>query len=332
MSSTNHRSRGHYLGIVAGVISALIALLLILNRQYIIDQINIWQYHPTSAVEQLLERSSMNSKGKFYFYASLPAVESTQVFNDKCGRKEESTAILGCYTAQRIYIYDVQDARLDGIREVTAAHEMLHAAYERMNNSERTSVNALLEAEYEKLKNNAELSERMAFYDRTEPGQRDNELHSVIGTEIAAISPELEAHYKKYFTNRQSVVALHSKYASVFLDLQTRSKELISELKALGDSIEKDTQTYNKDVGQLNQDIQAFNRQANSGEFSSEAQFESQRSNLMNRTNQLDAKRIQINNNVARYETLRQELESVASESETLNRSIDSSLAPAPSL
>ncbi len=82
--------------------------------------------------------------------------------------RQISRAILGCYVTQRIYIYDVKDAKLDGIREVTAAHEMLHAAYERMSSSEQTKVNALLEVEYEKLRNDKDLAERMAFYARTE--------------------------------------------------------------------------------------------------------------------------------------------------------------------
>lgn len=332
MSNTNHRSRGHTLGLVAALISVSVAALLFFNRQYVIDQVNIWQYQPSSPVEQLVDRSGMNDQGKFYFYASTPTIESTQVFNDKCGHREESTAILGCYTSQKIYIYNVSDKRLDGIREVTAAHEMLHAAYERMSDRERQKVNALLETEYNKLKDDKNLSERMAFYAKTEPGQRDNELHSVIGTEVASISPELEAHYKKYFTDRQKVVALHTKYATVFSDLQARSEELISELNTLGDSIEKDTAAYNSAVNQLDKDIEGFNARANSGAFNSQAQFNSERNSLVDRVASLDSLRDKIDTNVAKYESLREELASIASTSEALNKSIDSSLAPAPSI
>jgi hypothetical protein len=332
MSSTSRRSHVHVFGIIAAVLSILAAFYLISNRQCVIDQINVWQYHPSSAIQQISDRSAMSSTGQFYFYASAPSVENTQVFNDKCGRKEASTAILGCYVTQRIYIYDVTDAKLDGIREVTAAHEMLHAAYERMSDGERTKVNALLEAEYTKLKSNGDLADRVAFYDRTEPGQRDNELHSMIGTEITSISPELEAHYKKYFTDRQKLVSLHNKYSSVFSDLQTKSDALVAELNTLGDSIEQETSTYNADVAKLNNDIQNFNARANNGGFSSQSQFQSERSDLLVRANQLDAKRDEIHNSLDRYENLRKELASIASESEALNRSIDSSLAPAPGL
>jgi chromosome segregation ATPase len=317
---------------VAAIITVSVAIFLFFNKQYVVDQINVWQYQPSQSVAQLVDRSGMSGEGEFFFYASIPAIESTQVFNDKCGRRQESTAILGCYTSQRIYIYNVTDSRLDGIREVTAAHEMLHAAYERMSDDERQKVNALLETEYNKLKNDKDLSERMAFYAKTEPGERDNELHSVIGTEVASISPELQAHYKKYFTDRQKVVALHTKYASVFSDLQARSDELISELKTLGDTIEADTVAYNNDVNQLNKDIESFNARASSGGFGSEAQFNSERNNLTSRVAALDNLRSEVNANVAKYESLREELASIASTSEALNKSIDSSLAPAPSL
>jgi chromosome segregation ATPase len=317
---------------VATLISVSVAALLFINRQYVIDQVNIWQYQPSPSIEKLVDRSGMNDQGEFYFYASTPTLESTQVFNDKCGHREESTAILGCYAAQKIYIYNVTDARLDGIREVTAAHEMLHAAYERMGDDERKKVDALLETEYSKLKNDKNLSERMAFYAKTEPGQRDNELHSVIGTEVASISKDLEEHYKKYFTDRQKVVALHAKYATLFSDLQARSDELVNELKSLGNTIEADTVTYNNAVSQLDKDIESFNTRANNGEFSNQAQFNAERNALMGRVSALDRLRDQINANVAKYESLREELASIASTSEALNRSIDSSLAPAPSI
>lgn len=274
----------------------------------------------------------MSDQGTFYFYASQPSLESSQDFNNKCGRKEQNTAILGCYDGQRIYIYDVTDRQLDGIREVTAAHEMLHAAYLRMSDGERARVDSLLEAEYATLKDNKDFAERMAFYARTEPGERDNELHSVIGTEVATLSPELEAHYKHYFDDRSKVVDLHTKYASVFADLQNRGDALSARLTSLGNSIEQQSTRYNADVAQLNSDIESFNRRASDGGFSSQAQFQAERSALVDRAAQLDGRRTAINNDVVAYNNVRQQLQAIASQSEALNRSIDSSLAPAPSI
>jgi len=332
MSDTSPKGHSHKLAIVLTLISFIIAALLLINRQYVIDQVVVWQFKPSGQVTALADRASMNDRGKFYFYASQPALENADTFNQKCDRKEQSTAILGCYTGRYIYIYNVTDEKLDGIREVTAAHEMLHAAYDRLGDDERSKVDALLSQEYDKLKNDKKLAERMAFYARTEPGQRNNELHSVIGTEISDIAPKLEEHYKQYFSDRSQIVSLHHKYESVFNDLQSRGESLSAELTRLGDSIEAESVDYNKMVNQLNQDIQTFNDKAANGGFSSQNEFDVARSALVARADQLDAMRESINSKVARYETLRTELLSIASQSEELNRSIDSSLAPAPSL
>lgn len=333
MSDTKRFSRGsHLLSFILFASFALVASLIVFNRQSLIDHLIAWQFHPSSDVVALADRTTMNGDGRFFFYASQPTIESSQKFNQECDRKEDGTAILGCYNGRNIYIYNVTDSKLDGIKEVTAAHEMLHAAYARLTDGEKKTVDSLLEAEYQKLKNDKDFADRMAFYARTEPGERDNELHSVIGTEVANISPTLEEHYKKYFNDRAKVIALHDQYASVFDDLQAKSKELSSQLTALGDQIENESAQYNADVTKLNNDIASFNDRANGGGFSSEAAFQSERNDLIARANELDATRSSINDDILRYNTLREELGSVASQSQALNRSIDSSLAPAPSL
>jgi hypothetical protein len=327
-----NQGHSHLASLIVAAISIVAALFLYVNRQQVVDQVTVWQYQPSSQISELAARSSMNDTGKFYFYASRPVVEDADPFNHDCGRKEASTAILGCYNGQNIFIYNVTNAQLDGIKEVTAAHEMLHAAYARMSQGEKKTIDKLLEAEYEKLKASKEIAERFAFYARTEPGERDNELHSVIGTEVASINPELEEHYKKYFTDRSKIVILHDKYASVFAELQAKSDSLSAKLTELGNKIEQETKNYNAAVSTLNADILDFNRRANGDGFSSKSEFDSERVSLVSRANNLDATRQTINAEIAQYNVLREELKKVASQSETLNRSIDSSLSPAPSL
>lgn len=333
MSNTKQsNSRGYVTGLVIAIISVAITALLLVNRQFIIDQVHVWQYEPTAEISAFAERAQMSEKGTFLFYASQPSLEGAQTFNGKCSRVEKSAAILGCYNGRSIYIYDVTDPKLDGIREVTAAHEMLHAVYTRLSSEERTKVDALLEDEYDKLKNQADFSERMAFYARTEPGERNNELHSIIGTEVLSISSELEKYYKAYFDDRKAVVRLHEQYAAVFASLQIRSEALSRELSALADSIERNTANYNAAVSQLNDDISRFNERTSNGDFTSQEQFDRERAALVARANGLDSQRAAIDSERQRYNTLREELVTIASESEALNRSIDSSLAPAPSL
>jgi predicted nucleic acid-binding Zn-ribbon protein len=125
---------------------------------------------------------------------------------------------------------------------------------------------------------------------------------------------------------------LYEKYADVFKSLQERSDQLSQRLTELGDAIEAESTQYNRDVSQFNSDVAAFNQRAESGGFSSQAEFNSQRAALLARGDALEASRQQINDKVTEYERLRAELIGIASQSEALNRSIDSSLAPAPSL
>jgi hypothetical protein len=332
LDTKRFKSSGYVASVVVTLISVAITGLLLVNRQYILDTISVWQYTPSNDVTAFAERTSMSDAGEFLFFASQPSLEGTQAFNDKCSRLEKSTAVLGCYDGRSIFVYDVPNPKLDGIREVTSAHEMLHAAYLRLNDAQRKNVDKLVEEEYVKLSNDAEFAERMAFYARTEPGERDNELHSIIGTEVASISPALALHYKKYFDDRSKVVALHAKYASVFASLQARGEELSVQLTALATSIDKRTATYNNAVEELNKAIASFNARANNGEFTSQAQFNNERSGLIVKAGSLESLRASIDDDRRQYEALRGELITIASESEALNQSIDSSLAPAPSL
>lgn len=333
MSSTKpHNLSGYIVGFMTSLLCVALAFILFTNRQYALDQLNVWQYAPSSDITSFSNRSGMNDRGRFYFYAGQPSLKEARAFNQACERREEKTAVLGCYNGQYIYIYNVSNPALDGIREVTAAHEMLHAAYARLDTSKKQTVDALLEVEYNKLRSNQKFAQRMAIYDRTEPGERNNELHSVIGTEIASISPALESYYGAYFLDRSKVTTLHAAYANVFSDLQTRADALSARLMQLGDKIEAESAAYNKDIAQFNKDAEQFKQLASTNKFSSQSELDTARDALINRADQLDIKRNAINNDVADYEALRGELNSIASQSQALNRSIDSSLAPTPSL
>lgn len=310
----------------------LAACWLLMNRQYVVDQIAVWQYEPTSQVARIADEASLSSKGKFYFYASHPQVQDRHDFNASCERREHNTAILGCYNGQYIFIFNVADPELKGIKAVTAAHEMLHAAYDRLNESERAEVNSLVEKEYENLKDNKDLQTRLEFYERTQPGERANELHAMIGTEIADIGADLEEHYGQYFDNRSQVVALYDEYSSVFQQLQERGERLAQEFSGLADSLNSRISQYNSDSDRLETEFERFNARAEGGEFGSRAAYESERSQLLSELERLESERAAINTSLKRYEELRQQLLTIASESEALNRSIDSTLVPTPEI
>lgn len=334
MSDKKHSPRRTIVGGLTSIVILGIAAFLLFNQQFVKDQVTYLSFKPSQAVQNLENNIDFTSKGKFYFYAEQPAVEGSDAFNRDCQRQEVGNPILGCYLSGRIYIYDVKNAQLDGIEEVTAAHETLHAAWDRMGDSDRTKISVLLEAEYAKLGSNTDLTQRMDYYKRAEPGQFDNELHSILGTEIGSLSPELEAHYKQYFADRQKVVNYHTKYAAIFTSLKSQSESLYTDLTALGASIDSRSRQYDTDVSKLSADITDFNTRANNGSFSSLSQFNSERAALVARSSQLDSDRASITNDIDTYNTKYAEYQKISSEIEALNKSIDSikSLQPAPSV
>lgn len=295
-----------------------------INRQYVIDQAIVWTYVPTSEVTALAEKAGIDGYGKFLYLASQPAIESAANFNSVCGSVEVTASILGCYSNYRLYIYNVTDEKLAGVQEVTAAHEMLHAAYSRMKTSDKEKIDMLLDVEYQKIKNDPGLKERVAFYEKTEPGQLYNELHSVIGTEVENISSELEVYFKQYFSDRSKVVALNAKYISVFKELTDRATALSTQLANLASSISTRSAQYGNDLEALNQDISDFNKRAQNNSFTSQAQFNSQRSSLESRVAYVNAARESINSDTDRYNKILEEYNSIVLASKKLYDSIDS--------
>ena len=291
-------------------------------------------YHPTNAVADIASRSSLSDGGKFYFYASQPDVQAANDFNKSCERQEANSSILGCFSNGKIYVYDVTDVQLDGIKEVTASHEMLHAVWQRMGASEQKSVGSLLEATYAKIKT-PELTERMAYYDRSEPGEKDNELHSILGTEFASLSPELETHYAKYFTNRSQIVSLHTQYQSKFDTLKAQSDALKAQLDSMLVSLNAKSEKYNNDAKTLEADIAALKASADSVDRTSSTQvnqYNSKRAALIARINALDALRLDVNASSTAYNDKVTQYNKLIVSSNALTQSLDSTLAPAPSL
>ncbi len=316
--------------LTALVLIAVIAALY--NAQLIKDAVLYYQYSPDTTIASFVSTTGMSERGKFLFYASHPSLEEAAAFNAQCSNHEHPAAVLGCYKGDKIYIYNVVDVRLDGIRPTTAAHEMLHAAYARLSSTEKLRVNALLESEYEKLKDDADLSGRMDFYAVTQPGEHANELHSIIGTEIANISVELEEYYARYFSDRSKVIGQHQQYQALFIELNNRADTLSQQIDTLGEEIKEKRAAYDADASTMQRDIATFNRRAQQGGFESQTAFNRERQLLVARTASLETARDEINTAITNYNALVVELKEVALETETLNRSIDSKLEPAPSV
>jgi hypothetical protein len=295
------------------------------NEQRVIDQVAVWEFEPSDALAAYVERSKFTDEGRFLFYASRPEIAGEGEFDQVCSSREEDVGILGCYLPddKSIFLYDVTDARLDGIEEVVAAHEMLHAAWDRMSAEEREALGPLLEAEAATRADDAAFAETLEFYAKSEPGERLNELHSIIGTEFGEVSAELESHYARYFADRGAITALHQQSNAVFEQQAAAIDALVAQIDALTTSIDADYAAYNAGYDELNADIDSFNSRADSGDFESVAQFTDERDALLERQAELDAFYTTIDAKVAEHNALIAQLEQLNAQVDALNQSIN---------
>lgn len=196
--------------IVSSAISAaviLASLLLVFASQWLGDAWRAWTAHPTPELSALMTDATMTDHARFVFLAASPEVQSLQQVNDACSGTDRRVQVLGCYLAGGPSIH-IARVGAPGVEAVTAAHEMLHAAWDRTAEGERSTLERELEAAYARLApTHPALVATMAVYARTEPGARDDELHSILGTELPDLGPALEHHYAEYFADRAALVA-----------------------------------------------------------------------------------------------------------------------------
>jgi prefoldin subunit 5 len=190
----------------------------------------------------------MTPKARNLFYQQEPEIVPKHSFQKRCLKTNhalEKAIILGCYSSNgyksSIAIQAVSDDRLKGTMEATAAHEMLHAAYHRLSQVERSWLAPRLKA----AKQWVEEPNLLALLKKYEAGDPDtylNELHSHLGVELADLKdPELEKYYQKYFIDRQQVVALAQQSQSTLNQLEAQAKQLKPELDALEASLKEES-------------------------------------------------------------------------------------------
>lgn len=207
------------------------------NRQAILDWWFLRSYQPPAHIAKLADEAAMSEEGRRLFYVSDPTLDKKEQFNFDCPFKEH-TIVLGCYDGRYIYILDVTEKELEGVEEVTAAHEMLHAAYKRLDGAEKERINSLLDAQIAKVKNQRVLG-IIAEYEKDENADIQNELHSILPTELSNLSTDLEDYYSRYFKDRSVVVKTAQDYAGVFTKLESRIKAYDEELTSLKSQIDR---------------------------------------------------------------------------------------------
>jgi uncharacterized protein YukE len=253
------------------------------NIQTTVDWLRLRGYEPEPAISQLASQAAFSAEGRKLFYVHDPELLDKTNFAGKCSETEE-TIVLGCYISlDKIYVFDVSDDRLEGIEEVTAAHEMLHAVYDRLSGEEREKIDTLL-LNYFASTDDVRLQKSIENYRKKDPSVVPNELHSILGTEVRNLPEELEQHYASYFSDRNVVVALSEAYEAEFTKLEDQIAVYDDQLEVLSisideqenqilqlgsaltveqaqlESIRSDVQAYNNAVPSFNQKVRDYNR------------------------------------------------------------------------
>lgn len=308
--------------LLAGVL--VIAVTLILNRDKVYDYYRGITYKPSVEMAEIRDSLKLTTEGEFVFNASQPELSERDEFNANCRPDDAETAILGCYVMENIYVYNIEDEQLKGIKELTAAHELLHAVFARMNDNEKDALKSDLN---KVLKENGEiLQEDLSIYPAEE---RFEELYVRAGTEVKKLPDNLEKHYAKVFKDQDRVVNFYDSYIAVFRRLKAELKALEGELGELNNRIDSMTLEYETRANQYSADVDQFNACADTaGCFSSQWEFDTRRNVLVNEQVALDNMYDEISGLIDEYNSKVEVYNNDVIETNRLNDKMNSNIKP----
>lgn len=232
-----------YLKFLAVFVIIAVPVIAWTQRWNIYDKARLRGYTPSKQVVQLATDTTMDDDTRRLFYVYHPQLDDKSTFSQNC-KSSEKTIVLGCYVdGQGIYLYNVTDARLNGVIQVTAAHETLHAAYERLSGKEKTHINELINQAYANVKDER-IRKTIDDY-RKNGADVTNELHSILGTEVRNLPPELETYYQRYFSDRKKIVSFSEQYEKVFSERKDKVVADDAKLTTLKQQIEDAEQDLN---------------------------------------------------------------------------------------
>lgn len=310
------------------VLVALVAVggTLWVNRDYLQDQLTLRGYEPSVEISALADDTAMTEYGRRLFLVNKPQLEGKIAFNEACRDLGEEAAVLGCYKGNRqgIFIFDVTDSRLHGVEQVTAAHEMLHQAYERLDSDTRSHVGKLLDDFYRNGLEDESIKSKIAIYE-DDGSDLTNEMHSIFGTEVKDLPAELEDYYRQYFADRQKVVAFRDasnagfeRYRNQIVEYDRRLDQLRQEIDSMEVELKAEAAELKSAKATLDADLAAGRVQKyNAGVAPYNALVVQYNRDLA-----------AVNRSIEEYNRLVQERNAVSVQVSELNKALDSSLTP----
>ena len=158
------------------------------QSQNIIDWAKLVNYVPPAKIKTLADQDTMNSYTRKLFYLNKPAILTGSQFSTQCPNSASTiSTILGCYHPDQkgIFLFKVDNPELNGVEQVTAAHEVLHCIWARLSPSDKKTVGDMLTSFYNTGLKDPAVKSEISIYQQTEPGSVLDEMSSTFGTEIA---------------------------------------------------------------------------------------------------------------------------------------------------
>lgn len=283
---------------ILGAVGAFVVLAIIsqvLTSGLVSDWWRTLWYRPTAMVSAIEDELELTTKGWRIFASTQPVVEASEDFNYHCHSYDDEVSVIGCYVGGRIYIYEITLNELEAANTVTAAHELLHAAWERLPNLTKKRLTPILEQVY---RGHREwFDEELETYDDDE---RIEEIYTRAGTKLAELPEKLERHYAEYFRNRQQIVAYYEAYEQPFKVLQDELDELETRILAEKAQLATERRQYEQRLMILDTKIDQFNACAEqAGCFQTDAEFQSQRQVLAGTQQELEKVRDDLNERIS---------------------------------
>ncbi len=130
-----------------------------------------------------------------------------------CERQDaaDDHAVAGCYSGAGIVVFIPIDARVADAAVTTLAHELLHAAFDRLGSGEVWRVKDQLHAAIERVPADDPVHQQIEWSVGDHEELRDTELFAYLGSQVwleGGFDPVLEAVYARFFTDRAALVAV----------------------------------------------------------------------------------------------------------------------------
>ncbi len=182
------------------------------------DAVTAWTFVPSDGLIADADTAGFTADARYLFLASKPLVTFADDLAASCGARPGEQALLGCFDPRdrSIHLLSTPSPELRGLEAVTASHELLHAVWYRLTDAERERLGQLLWAHWAALSSDPSFAAHMASYAEADRADFVNELHSVLATDAVRLDPELENHYRRYFTDRHSLVRLSATSIAAF--------------------------------------------------------------------------------------------------------------------